>query len=139
MARKPKVVLDTNIYISALLTAGTSREIKDLALAGSFEVFVSLFILNEIDKVLTQKIGYPEERAKEEIEDIVKLTTMVDIPYELKIVSDPKDNPVMETALKAKADFLVTNDNKILNLKEYQGVKIKTAAEFLKLLKRGRS
>jgi len=137
MARKIKAVLDTNVLISAILTPGTSREVRDLARKGEFEAFTSHFILQEFKEKMIEKFNYPKRAAEEAVKQIKGLCTLVkvsDKPSQM-IVSDPKDNPITETALKAKANYLITNDNKILALGKYKQVKIKTPAEFLGLIK----
>lgn len=138
MVKKLKVVLDTNIYISSLLTAGTSRRITERALDQAFELFISQYILEEFYLSITGKLKYSKDEAKSLTKAIGLLAEIIDIPRELEVseLTDPKDNPIIETAIHAEADFLVTNDDRLLAVKEYQGLKIKTAAEFLSVLKK---
>lgn len=137
MAKKAKVVLDTNIYISSLLTTGTSRKIIELALNQLFKVFTSEYILKEFYFAITRKLNYPKEEAKRLTRAIGLLAEVIEIPKKLKVeeLTDSKDNPIVETAVYAEADFLVTNDSRLLTIKKYQQVKIVTAAEFLQVLK----
>ena len=141
MVKNLKVVLDTNIYISSLLTKGTSREITDLALDQGFDLFVSSYILEEFYLSITLKLGYSKNEATRLTKAIGQLAEIIDIPRKLKVKNliDPKDNPVIETAMEAGATFLVTNDNRLLDIKEYRGITIKTAAEFLKFYRSNKS
>lgn len=137
MAKKLRVVLDTNIYVSSLLTDGTSREITNLVLDQAFEVFVSPYILEELYSVLTRKLDYSKEETKMITRAIGQVAEIIDISRDLEVenLTDPDDNPIIETAMEARAGFLVTNDDRLPAVNEYQGLKIKTAAEFLSLIK----
>jgi len=51
------------------------------------------------------------------------------------IKDDPSDNKIIECAKEGKSDFIITNDNHLLKLKEFEGIRIVTPKEFLKQLK----
>jgi putative PIN family toxin of toxin-antitoxin system len=77
----------------------------------------------------------PQDRIEELTEAILDITEIIPVTGELEnIITDPKDNPIIETALLAKADFLVTGDKHILALRKYRNVQIITVGQFLKKL-----
>ena len=92
-----RVVADTNIYISALNFAGIPDEILSLARKGEIELFISPFILQEIEEVLLDKFEWTTERFKKAVADIKKFTQIV-YPKEtlLIIKEDEDDNRIQE-------------------------------------------
>jgi putative PIN family toxin of toxin-antitoxin system len=132
----PKVVLDTNVLVSALHFGGRPRELLDIARHGQFEIFLSPFILNETERVLREKFHWEPKLLKLALSKIRSVATMVE-PQETVTVIKAKitDNRILECALAADADFLVTGDTKhILPLREFRGTRIVRPAELLSVL-----
>lgn len=131
-----KVVFDTNIYISAIIFGGNPRACLEMVRSGEISLFTSKDILLEIAQILGNKLGWPEKDVREVIAGISTLSTLVQPQVKLEIVEkDPTDNKILEAALEAEADFIVSGDKKhILPLKEFEGIKIISSAEFLKLI-----
>lgn len=129
-----KVVFDSNVWISAILFGGKPKQAIDLAL-NKGQIFCSIYILEEIRDVLKENFNLPQDRIEELTEAILDITEIIPVTGELEnIITDPKDNPIIETALLAKADFLVTGDKHILALRKYRNVQIITVGQFLKKL-----
>lgn len=134
-----KVVLDTNIMVSAFL-AKHGKPAKLVRDAPSIELLTSQQILDELARVL----NYPRIRKKypatdEEIADyIARLrirSTLVTPKVTLAgITADPADDMFVECALAGEADYIVTGDPHLLDLEEYKGTRIVTPARFLSLL-----
>ncbi|MBI5197215.1 MAG: PIN domain-containing protein, partial [Nitrospirae bacterium] len=61
------------------------------------------------------------------------------LPSVKVVIGDPNDDMVVACALKAKASYIVTRDEMILNLRKYKGVKIATPEELVEVLRKGRS
>jgi len=133
----PRVVLDTNIYLSAILFGGPPEEVLDLGRSRVIEILVSPPILNELAKVLGEKFGWSKERIEETIAEIKENTTLIEPAVELSVIKTrQKDNRILECAVEGNADYIVSGDKKhIQPLKEYQGIKILSAADFLALTK----
>lgn len=90
--------------------------------------------LNEVEGVLVNKFGWARERAKEAKEALRSLSTVVvDPEASISIVkSSEADNRILECAVEARADFLITGDKRHpLALETFRGVKIVSPAEFL--------
>lgn len=129
---KIKVVFDTNVWISALFFGGTPKEAIDLALR-KCQIFCSVAILQELREVLAEDFDFPKEKIEELTESILSLVQILPITGSLKnILSDPKDHPILETALAINADYLITGDKHLLVLKRFQNIKIITPGQFLK-------
>lgn len=131
---KPKVVFDTNIYISAILFGGAPRLCLDLARKGSIKLCTSKALLLELATKLTQKFGWSNEETVEVLLGITKFAKIVSPTETIDVIKvDPSDNRVLETAVAGKADIIVTGDKRhLLPIKSFKGISIVTAAQFLK-------
>jgi putative PIN family toxin of toxin-antitoxin system len=130
-----RVVLDTNVYIWAILFGGNCEEILRLANLGSFEVLLSKDILLEIESVLRYKFNWTNKQVSTTISYLKGITTKIipDIPLDI-IHDDPSDNRVIECALTGKAHYIVTGDrNHLLPIKKYKSIRILSPAAFLRL------
>jgi putative PIN family toxin of toxin-antitoxin system len=92
----------------------------------------SVDIENEIARKLKTKFNLAEEDVNQILLDFSTFTLPVKIKKKLIVVQDdPDDNKFIECALEGKADYIVSGDTHLLNLKEYEGMKIINASEFL--------
>jgi|SRR5580704_11710873 putative PIN family toxin of toxin-antitoxin system len=127
-----RVVLDTNVYISALLFGGLPGSVLDLAILGAFTLILSPALLDELDEKLRAKFEMTMEdtaflRARlETVGEIVEPGEVLKV-----IVDDPDDNRVLECAVKGKADLIVSGDRHLLKLGMYRGIKIVTVRQFM--------
>ena len=128
-----RVVLDTNVIVSGLNFPGNERMVLELALRGRFELFLSWFILGEVSGVLTRKFGWDQERAVRAISVIQNAATIVEPPRLDEVIKGGHaDNRVLECAVTANADYLVTGDRRhLLPIGEHQGARIVNAPRFL--------
>lgn len=130
-----KVVLDTNVYISAILFGGLCEEILKLAGQGSFELVISKNIIVETESLLKEKFKWSKKQISETLTYIKDVAVVINPEISLSVIKeDPSDDKIIECAVAAKADYIVTGDrNHLLPIKEYKGIKIMSPAEFLKL------
>ncbi|MDI6821610.1 MAG: putative toxin-antitoxin system toxin component, PIN family [Actinomycetota bacterium] len=136
MPEEPRVVLDTNVFVSGILFGGLSGEIIELWREGAFNLIISPETLAELIGKLKFKFGLPSELANE-WQDLLSERSIPVIPeYTTKICRDPEDDKFIDVALAAKADYLVTGDKDLLVLKNYRGVKILKPKEFLALMRK---
>ena len=133
MARKIKAVLDTNIFISAILYGGNPRTCLELARNNEIRLITSRPILLELAQKLKEKFDWENSDIRETIEGIGKFATIVEPQEQVDLIDqDPKDNRVLECAKEAKADFIISGDKKhILSLREFEGIEIVSSQEFL--------
>ncbi len=129
---KYRVILDTNIYISAILFGGTPEKVLSLARSGTVEVFISQQILDEILRVLRIKFGWNQMQLTEVEMELKSLTRRVDPRVKVRVIKDdPHDNKFLETAIESKSEFIISGDNHLLVLNNYRDIKIITAREFI--------
>jgi len=131
-----RVVVDTNILVSAFLFGGTSEQVFLAGLRGEIQLLTSLPLLKELEKVLKEKFKLSIDLVREIIEEVREVAEIVEVSSHIKAISYPdEDNRVLECAVYGKTDFIVTGDTRhILPLKEYSGIKILGPSEFLKHL-----
>jgi putative PIN family toxin of toxin-antitoxin system len=132
-----KVVVDTNVYISAILFGGNSEEIRKLAREGKIELLISENIIAEIAGVLKRKFNWSDWQISEVIKDIKSITTLITPILTLSAIKkDEPDNRVLECAIEGKAEYIISGDvHHLQPLKEYQGIKILSPAQFLEFMK----
>ena len=131
----PKVVIDNNIYISAIFWGGKPREVVDLGRDENMLVFTSSSIEREIAEKLRTKFSLNEEETSQIISDFSTFTIPVKAIKKIKAVpADPDDDKFIECAVSCGANFIISGDQHLLRIKEYKGIKILTAAEFLLLM-----
>ena len=131
----PKVVIDTNIYISAIFWGGKPREVIDLGRDENMLIFTSSDIEREITEKLRTKFRLDEEETNQIISDFSTFTIPVKITKQTQaVLDDPDDDKFIECAVFCGADFIISGDQHLLRIKEYEGIKILTAAEFLPLI-----
>ena len=132
------VTADTNIYISGFEFGGLPRYFIDLAATGEFRLDISEAILAEIVQVLRVKFQWNADELQAVEEDIRSYAKLVSPTQTLDVIkTDPSDNRIIECAVAAKSDFIVSGDVRhVLPVGSYEGIRIVTLAGFLELLKR---
>lgn len=132
MRGRPRVVLDTNVIISGLLFGGHPRRILELALAGSMEWVISPEIEQELERVLSAKFPQRREALRETLGALQEIVVHV-VPHQTVsvILEDPSDNRVLECALAARADAIVSGDRHLLTQKRFREISIFSPQAFL--------
>lgn len=130
-----KVFADTNFLVSAFATRGLSAEVFQLILA-EHQLMTGEFVLTELTRVLTEKLNVPE-RIVSDAENLLRrhhIEPLPDHPSEVQ-VSDEDDRWVLESAIKANADVLITGDKDLLDVSnQVPQLKIVTPREFWELV-----
>ena len=138
----PRAVIDTNLFISGLFARDSlSARLQDLWINREFELVTSIEIVKEISLMLS----YPriQKRFKPTKENIRRFFRLIfrktviskDIYQTDKIVYDPTDNKLLACALEKKADFIVSRDPHLRNLKHFHGIQIIDATTFIEKVK----
>jgi putative PIN family toxin of toxin-antitoxin system len=131
-----KVVLDSNVYVSAFGFDAGPEKIIALGLATNFRIYSSVYIIEEVKRVLHEKLGMSERfsvLAGKRIERYSHVMPIRGGPNGPE-PTDPKDGPIVKTCLASRADFLVTGDKKLATL-AVRGMKIVSPAQFLRHLR----
>ncbi len=136
-----RIVIDTNIYISAILFDGKPESIIKLAAAEKIALYTSHAIIAEVAGVLRNKFNWTNQQveyADQFIRDISILITPTCLISKIK--TDETDNRILECASESNANYIVTGDRKhLLTLRKYMHINIITAAEFLEVFENRKS
>ncbi|MBI4588805.1 MAG: putative toxin-antitoxin system toxin component, PIN family [Candidatus Rokubacteria bacterium] len=135
-----RVVLDTNVIISAtLIRGGNEDQILRAWQRGAFDLVFSLPILQELGRALFyEKLRKARWMTEEEISKLLQALAQgsVLVPGRVKVKAsrDPDDDKFLAAAIEAEARFVVTGDQDLLDLKNYRGVRIVRPLPFLKII-----
>ena len=132
---KKKIVLDTNLYISALGWGGKPKEIINEVIEGKFELILSKNQLKEIKKVLNYpKFAFTKSQKQIFLKLLNQIATIIETKEKVKIVlDDPDDIIILEPVNEIDVDYIITGDNHLLKIKEFKGAKIIPASNFLNI------
>lgn len=136
-----RVVLDTNVLVSAaIMPGGKSDQILRQA-SLKFELLTSEYILSELIRVLRRthiqrkyRDRVTPKNQEEYFAALWAIAQLVETHTKLEVVADPKDDAVLACALDGQADYLVTGDPHLLALQKFRDIQIVTPAQFLKVL-----
>ena len=121
------------MVVSALNFPGNERLVLELALRGRFEFYLSRFILEEVAGVLVRKFGWGEERTTEAVLVLETAANLIEPPRLPEVIEGGHaDNRVLDCAVAASADYLITGDRRhLLPIGEHRGARIVNAPRFL--------
>lgn len=128
-----RVVLDTNILVSALIFPGGPPEtVYRLVLEGKIELVTSRPLLLELGRVLEQKFGWEATRAEEAVAQLTRLADVVQPTESVsEVTADPSDDRLLEAAAEGKAEMIVSGDSHLLRIGTWRAVRIRKASDFL--------
>ena len=136
-----RIVLDTNLFVSALLKPGST---PDRIITMLREERVLLLISDAICDEIARVLFYPKIRKRldatdEELQHFVTLlrTVAVTTPGILNLptlAADPDDTKYLICAVEGRADFIVSGDHHLTDLVIYQGIRVVTPAEFIQIV-----
>lgn len=131
---RPRVVLDTNVIISAILFGGIPRHVLEMIIAGKIECTLSPAILEELTAVLQRpKFGFPQEACLQLVEELRGICDIVTPARTINAIkADITDNRIIECAVEARAGYILSGDAHLLKLGRFKNISILTTAEFLK-------
>ncbi|MDH5195580.1 MAG: putative toxin-antitoxin system toxin component, PIN family [Nitrospira sp.] len=128
-------VADTNIYISAILFGGPCEAILGMARAGLIELYHSPAIERELRRILHEKFQWSELQVQDMVKELQAISQPILPTLHLSgIVQDDTDHRILECAVAAQADYLITGDKRHLQpLNHFRGVTIISPRAFLSL------
>ncbi len=139
MGSKLKAVVDTNLFISGIFGKDSvSTKLQDLWINQDFTLVTSIEIMKEVSRVLSypriiKKFKPKEETIKRFFRLVFRKAIITKDIYKTdKITDDPSDNKFLASALEGKADFIISRDQHLRNLKQFQGINIVDASTFIK-------
>ena len=133
-----RIVLDTNVLISALLFGGNPRTILDQVLRGEVVLCLSESILSELATVLQRpKFGFSHVIVNQIITELSAVSEFVLPTNKIQeIEADEADNRVLECAAEASVDYIVSGDVHLLEKKKYGSIQIVNPQQFLRSQKK---
>ncbi|MBU1134887.1 MAG: putative toxin-antitoxin system toxin component, PIN family [Nanoarchaeota archaeon] len=114
---------------------GNPHKIVELAIDNKIKVFTSLEILQELEKILKRDFKEPEDIIDRQVGLVLEFSDVIKPKVKINVIKeDPDDNKILECAVSSGADFMVTGDKHLLNLKNFGNIKIIKAREFLDII-----
>jgi putative PIN family toxin of toxin-antitoxin system len=132
-----RVVLDTNVLVSALLFKGALSWFVELWRKGKMIPVISKETFDELTRVLQySKFSLSKDEIKSVIEhEILPYFEIIEVVKIVKgVCKDPEDDKFISCALSASADCIVSGDKDFCDLRQYKTVKIINPSDFLKKL-----
>jgi len=126
-----RVVFDTNIFISALIIPGSQAEKAIHRIIGEDSLILSPTILKEVLGVFTRKFSRDREELAKVAVTLAGLALMVSPETRIDILQDEPDNRILECAVAGGADLIVTGDKAMLELREFEGIRIVSLRDYL--------
>jgi uncharacterized protein len=127
-----RATADSNIWVSGLNWYGKPHELLNLARDGKIELAISDAILDEFSRILHDKLEWSDDRLNSMRAEVATFTKRVSSTETLDVVkADPDDNRILECAVAAGSDVIVTGDAHLLQVGAYRGIKIMKVADFL--------
>jgi putative PIN family toxin of toxin-antitoxin system len=128
-----RIVLDTNILISAFVfPGGTAEVLYRLAIEERLELVTSPPLLAEFGRVLTKKFGWSPACAGEAVAQVARVGSVVKPSQRVRVVkADPADDRVLEAALEGQVDAIISGDSHLLRLGSWRRIPISKASTFI--------
>lgn len=128
-----RVVLDTNVLISAVISDGKPRELLRKGISKAFCLVTSDLLLRELGTVLRRpKFNIDKDEIHRILLALMQASEVVEVVSKFNLVEeDPKDDMVVETAYNGRADFIVSGDNHLLALKKFREIRIVDVKQML--------
>src|SRR5437762_2390750 len=130
-----KVFPDTCVYAAEALLGAAAEQMLEATEKAGWRIYASPYLLDELERVLTEKLGFSIRLAKLTRQRVVRRSHLVDPPASRHAVKDDRaDSPILQAALAAGADYLVTNDGHLRALDPYEGLRIISMTDYFQLL-----
>src|SRR5579863_4440026 len=112
-----RIVVDTNVIVSALIFGGLPRRVLDLAAQGVCQLYFSAPIQNEVERVLEEKFGWSRDQIRARVGTVFSWGTSVHPLMSLAVIKDdPDDNRILECAVEAEAQAIISGDRDLVRL-----------------------
>jgi putative PIN family toxin of toxin-antitoxin system len=130
-----KIFFDTNVYIAEALLGEAAEKMLSATEQASWRIYASAYLLDELERVLTQELGFSGRLALLSRRRIIRRADMIEpAASRHEVPQDAADTPILRAALAAGADYLVTNDRHLLALNPYEGLRIVSMADYYQIL-----
>jgi uncharacterized protein len=132
-----RIVLDTNILVSAIIHEGKPRNLLKMGIDDKYKIILSKETLSELAEVLQRpKFKMKREDIIHIISALMQTGDLVKVSSNFETIDDdPDDNIIINTAHDGKADYIVTGDKDLKIIKRFHKIKIVSVDEMLKILR----
>lgn len=125
-----RITLDTNVLVAAFIARGHCHELLEHCIV-HHEVALSPFILDELRDVLVRKFEFTQTEAQAAVRLICTRARLIEpLPLPAPVCRDSEDDMILATARTAECVAVVTGDKDLIDLKQYEGIRILTPSEF---------
>lgn len=131
-----RIVLDTNVLVSAIIHNGKPRKLFQMGIDGKYQIMTSKEILDELLEVIKRpKFKMTRGNIVRIVSTLMETGKNVQITSNFRIISDDlDDNIIINTAHDGNADYIVSGDRHLLDLIEFRGIKIVTVSKMFDVL-----
>ena len=134
-----QVVIGTNVFISAFyLPESRPANVVLLARRKTILNLISPQILKEVERIIKKKLLWDNSKTESAVRLIKNFSEEVHPQERLAIIVDDPDNRILECAVAGQANFIISGDKHLLNLKNFQEINVVTPADFLVAIEVGR-
>lgn len=120
-----KLVLDANIFIAAFFAKGLASDILRLGETGRIQIYTSEAILDEVEGKLIEKAKLNRHLVEKFIRHLGKAVHLVKHRRRLHVIkADPDDNKILECAVEANVNLIISMDKHLIKLKTYEHIGI---------------
>ena len=130
-----RVLLDTNVSVSAILFGGVPRQLFEAALIGDLDLVTSQPLLAELETVLTRKFQFPSSMTASIRAELEALSEVVEPGQIRRVTRTVADDVVLATAVAGRAEMLVTGDKELLAMGGYEGIPIQSPRDLAETLR----
>ena len=128
-----KIVIDTNLVVSAIFFGGRPEKLIDLLIDGRFDAYTNGVIIEEYDDTVEKlKKDYPDKMERFALPDIIAKMHQIDVTTEVHVCRDPGDDKFIGCALDSKSKYIVSGDKDLLAVGKHEDVEIVTVGDFLR-------
>lgn len=133
-----EAVYDTNILVSSFIGKGPPHNVFNAVLKGKVKLISSPEIIEEFNNVIPrEKFKFTEKQIKQAKSIVLRISNIIEPKEKVNVIKeDPDDNKILECAKAGKVKYIVSGNIHLLKLKKWLNIKIVTANEFMKILKK---
>jgi putative PIN family toxin of toxin-antitoxin system len=127
-----RAVFDINVLVAAFAAEGICSKILTRGRKKQFHLIACPIILQEFERVLIKKFSATRNEAQSALKIVSEAMHSIVLPSqsEQSVCRDPDDDAILACALEARADYLVTGDLDLLEVKIFKGIRIVTPRDF---------
>lgn len=129
------IVVDTNVIASAVYFGGKPYDLLKLIMEEKVSAIASKEIVDEYEEILARlQHKFPKLSKSIPFHEIVGKLTVINVSSDIHICRDSDDDKFISCAVDGRCIYIVSGDNDLLSLKDYDGIEIITVAQFFERL-----